>query len=103
MPFCGRDPGILVRQVEIFSIGILNARLIARLPCRPLEESFQPREGLKSLFTEGLVLLTNVYHGFVLKGRLNSFRGVRNNKPLIIQGLFVLVAMQGIEPRTLRI
>jgi hypothetical protein len=41
VPFCGSDPGILVRQIEILGIGILETGLVSGLPCQPLEEAFE--------------------------------------------------------------
>jgi hypothetical protein len=39
-----RNPRVLVGQVEILSVGILNARLVAGLPRKPLEETFELRQ-----------------------------------------------------------
>jgi hypothetical protein len=41
LPFCGSDPGVLFRKIEIFGIGILDSGLVACLPCQPLKEMFK--------------------------------------------------------------
>jgi hypothetical protein len=41
LPLGGCDAGVLVRQIEIVGIGILNARLVARLACQPLKEPLE--------------------------------------------------------------
>jgi len=45
MSFCSRNSGVLVRYVEIFGIGILNARFIARFPGQPFKETFELSKG----------------------------------------------------------
>jgi hypothetical protein len=44
-PSSRRNARFFVRQVEIVSIGIAKAGPVARLPGKPLEESFEVREG----------------------------------------------------------
>ena len=45
LPFCSGNTGFLVGQVEILRIGILNARLVARLQCQPLEKTLKLGKG----------------------------------------------------------
>ena len=44
LPLSCSDAGVLVRQIEILGIGILQTRLVARLPRQPLEESLELRK-----------------------------------------------------------
>jgi hypothetical protein len=40
-PLSRSDTGVLFRQIKILGIGMLKTRLVARLPCKPLEEAFE--------------------------------------------------------------